>query len=45
MHLKKVIFHSQEYPAADCHPFNLPLFHFSQFNMSKPITTVYIKIL
>jgi predicted ATPase len=39
MHLKEVTFHSGKYPARDCYPFNLPLFHETkQITFNSPIT-------
>ena len=39
MHLKEVIFHSEKYPASDCYPFNLPLFHETkQITFDSPVT-------
>ena len=39
MHLKEVTFHSGKYPARDCYPFNLPLFHETkQITFDSPVT-------
>jgi predicted ATPase len=39
MHLKEVTFHSQKYPAEDCYPFNLPLYHKTkQLTFDSPVT-------
>jgi predicted ATPase len=39
MHLKEVTFHSEKYPARDCYPFNLALFHETkQITFDSPVT-------
>jgi predicted ATPase len=39
MHLEEVTFHSGKYPARDCYPFNLPLFHETkQITFDSPVT-------
>lgn len=39
MHLKEVKFHPSKYPAVDCYPFNLPLFHETkQVTFDSPVT-------